>query len=210
MIKCLFYSFLFFSFSTHGLFSEDNLDAVKGDLLSYSHLALIKSKIRTVKDYPRPGLKFRDITPLLSDPQAFRIAIDFFAKRYQKRQIDAILGLESRGLIFGATLAYRLGLPFVPVRKKGSLPGEVISVEYQREFGPEKVEILKETLEKNQRVVVVDDLLFTGATADATCQLARKAGVEVEEVACLVRIEGIGEKPLSSPVFNLVNFEKDE
>jgi adenine phosphoribosyltransferase len=144
--------------------------------------------IRNVPDFPIPGIQFKDITTLLRDGDAFRQVVDTFATRYQNRGIDAIVGIESRGFIFSAPIAYRLGLGLVPVRKHGKLPATTHQVEYDLEYGSNKLEIHRDAFQPGARVVVVDDLLATGGTVAAACQLVEMAGGTVEEVAFLIEL----------------------
>ena len=144
--------------------------------------------IRDVPDFPKPGILFKDITTLLRDPAGFRQAIDHFADRYTGRHLTAIVGIESRGFIFGAALADRLGVGFVPVRKPGKLPAETLREEYELEYGTDAVEIHRDALGEGDRVVVIDDLLATGGTLAATVRLVRALGAEVEEVAALIEL----------------------
>lgn len=144
--------------------------------------------IRDVPDFPIPGILFRDITPLLADPAAFRRAVDIFAERCRARNIEAVIGIESRGFIFGTPLAYLLRVPFVPVRKAGKLPAARMSVEYSLEYGASQLDIHADALSKGQRVVIVDDLLATGGTAAATAQLVELVGGNVVEFLFLIEL----------------------
>ena len=142
--------------------------------------------IRDVPDFPKPGIVFKDITPLLADGEAFAAVVSEMAVRVGA-DVDAIVGIESRGFIFGAALAHRLGLGLVTVRKPGKLPAEVLSIEYELEYGVDRLEIHRDALSQGHRVVIVDDLLATGGTAAATVQLVRNLGAEV--AGCLFVIE---------------------
>ncbi|TAK33040.1 MAG: adenine phosphoribosyltransferase [Chloroflexota bacterium] len=144
--------------------------------------------IRDVPDFPQPGILFRDITTVLRDPSAFRYAIDTLAQRFKERDVDLIVGMESRGFIFGAPLAYILGAGFVPVRKKGKLPAETLSVEYALEYGVAELEIHKDAIRPGQKVLIVDDLLATGGTVNATIQLVEALGGKVSAVAFLIEL----------------------
>ena len=152
----------------------------------------IKSRIRSIPDWPKKGIIFRDITTLLKDPVGFRIVIDDFVKRYRDMDIDVIVGIDSRGFILGGALAYLLEKGFVPVRKKGKLPHETESEEYELEYGTDTVEIHKDAIPKGQNVLVVDDLIATGGTALATCRLIEKLGGKVAECAFIVDLPDIG------------------
>ncbi|GIV99402.1 adenine phosphoribosyltransferase [Roseiflexus sp.] len=144
--------------------------------------------IRNVPDFPVPGIQFKDITPLLQHGAAFKQVIDTLAARYEGRSLDAVVGVESRGFIFSAPLAYRLGIGLVPIRKPGKLPWETFAVEYDLEYGSNKLEMHRDALAPGARVVVIDDVLATGGTVAAACQLVETAGAVVEEVACLIEL----------------------
>ncbi len=169
---------------------------------------LIKQKIRTIPDFPKKGIMFRDVTTLLKDAEGFKLVIDAFTERYSKQKIDVVVGIESRGFIVGAPLAHRLGVGFVPVRKAGKLPAEVEQVEYDLEYGKDKVEIHKDAIQKDSNVLVVDDLLATGGTFSAACKLVEKLGGKIVECACIVDLPELkGKEKLNKPVFSLVEFE---
>jgi adenine phosphoribosyltransferase len=148
--------------------------------------------IRAIPDFPIPGILFRDITPLLSDPDGFRATIDLFVERYRTTNIDAVVGIEARGYMIGAPLAYELGAGFVPVRKPGKLPGAKFSEEYALEYGTNTLEIHADAVGHGQRVLVVDDLLATGGTIAATLRLLKRLGAEVVGVAVLIELEALG------------------
>ena len=164
--------------------------------------------IRNVPDFPIPGIQFKDITTLLSDGPAFGQVVDAFASRYEGRGIEAVVGIESRGFIFSAPLAYRLGVGLVPVRKHGKLPAATHRIEYDLEYGSNKLEIHRDALKPNARVVVIDDLLATGGTVAAACQLVEMAGGVVDEVAFVIELAFLKgrEKLASYPVFSLVQY----
>lgn len=149
-------------------------------------IAYLKKVIRDIPDFPKPGVVFRDITPALSDSRAFGYAISLLAEFCRGKNPTFIVGIESRGFILGAPVASALNLGFVPVRKPGKLPFHTISQSYQLEYGDDAVEIHRDVLTASDRVVVVDDLLATGGTAHATCQLVERLGAKVEAVAALV------------------------
>ena len=167
-----------------------------------------KSLIREVPDFPKPGILFYDITTLLKDGEALKHLIDEFTEQYQSANISKIVGIESRGFIFGSPLAYRLGAGFVPVRKPGKLPADVYEVKYNLEYGSNALAIHRDAIEPGERVLVVDDLLATGGTASATVNLIRQLGGEIIEVAFLVELlflsgrENLGE----SSVFSLITY----
>ena len=154
----------------------------------------IKSRIRTVPDHPKKGIMFRDITTLIKDAVGFRLVIDDFTQRYIKENtgFDLIVGIESRGFIIGGALAYTLGRGFVPIRKPGKLPAEVISQEYQLEYGTDRIEIHKDAIFKGAKVLLVDDLLATGGTALAAAALIEKLGGVITEMAFIVNLPDIG------------------
>jgi adenine phosphoribosyltransferase len=144
--------------------------------------------IRDVQDFPKAGILFKDITPVLSDAAAFQEVVDHMLAYARSRDADVIAGIESRGFVFGAPLALAMGTPFVPIRKLGKLPAETIRVEYSLEYGTNTVEMHKDAIQPGQRVLIVDDLLATGGTAAAAAELVRTAGGEVAGVVCLVEL----------------------
>ncbi len=148
--------------------------------------------VRNIPDFPIPGIQFKDITPLLGNAQAFEAAIEHFAQRYANQQLQAIVGIESRGFIFGAPLALRLGIGFVPIRKPGKLPAQTIGVDYSLEYGTNRLEIHHDALNAGDRVVVIDDLLATGGTVVAACDLLNQLGAEVVEAAFLIELTFLG------------------
>lgn len=152
----------------------------------------IKSRIRTISDWPKKGVMFRDITTLIKDPVGFKLCLDDFLKRYKEKAIDVVVGIDSRGFILGGALAYELGKGFVPVRKKGKLPAEVESEEYELEYGTDTVEIHKDAITGGQKVLIVDDLIATGGTALAAAKLVKKLGGEIIELAFIVDLPDLG------------------
>ncbi len=148
----------------------------------------VDSLIRTVPDFPLPGILFRDITPLLKDPAGFKAAVDLFVERFRDEEIECVVGIEARGYIFGAPLAYALGVGFVPVRKPGKLPAKTLSEEYALEYGTNTLEIHEDAVGRNKRVLVVDDLLATGGTAAATGRLLERLGARVVGYAFLIEL----------------------
>ena len=168
----------------------------------------LKLKIRTIPDYPKTGIQFRDITTLLADPQAFNDAMDRFVKRYQDEQIDLVVGIESRGFILGAPLALRLGKGFIPVRKEGKLPGPTYGVDYDLEYGTDRVEVHKDAIPPGSKVLMVDDLLATGGTIGGSSRLIEKAGGIIVGYAFLIELVDLkGRNNLDHPIFSLVTFE---
>ena len=148
----------------------------------------IETLIRAIPDFPIPGILFRDITPLLKDKQGFRRAIDLFVERFIGRGIDYVVGVEARGYILGAPIAYSIGAGFIPVRKPGKLPHEKLSEEYALEYGTNALEIHADAIGKGDHVLVVDDLLATGGTAGATGRLLERLGASVDAFAFLVEL----------------------
>ncbi len=152
----------------------------------------LTSRIRTIPDYPKKGIMFRDITTLLKDPIGLRIAVDQLAARYADMKIDKVAAIESRGFIIGAPLAYLLGVGFVPIRKKGKLPAETVGKDYELEYGIDRVEIHVDAILPGEKVLLVDDLLATGGTAEAAADLIDQIGGEVVECAFVIDLPDIG------------------
>ena len=152
----------------------------------------LPSLIRDVPDFPKKGILFKDITTLLKEPRAFKQSIDQLTELVRGHQPRVVIGMESRGFIFAAPLAYLLGVGLVPVRKLGKLPGETLSVEYELEYGTNTLEIHRDAIRPGQRVLIVDDLLATGGTVLATLDLVRQLGGEVAGAAFLIELEGLG------------------
>lgn len=175
-------------------------------------LAYVKSLIRTVPHFPKPGILFKDITPLLADPKGFHIVLDSLAQRFIGEHVDVVVGIESRGFIFGSALAARLNASFVPVRKSGKLPAAVDRVSYELEYGTAELEMHKDSISDGAKVLVVDDLLATGGTAQATAELVRKQGGYVAAFAFVVELDFLGgrEKLLPVPVISLVHYDAGE
>ncbi|HEY2431482.1 MAG TPA: adenine phosphoribosyltransferase [Vicinamibacterales bacterium] len=148
----------------------------------------LKSRIRHVPDFPKPGILFYDVTTLLRDPQGFRLAIDAMAEPYSGQGISVVVGIESRGFILGSAVADRIGAGFVPVRKVGKLPSKTIRASYALEYGTDSLEIHSDAIEPGQTVLVVDDLLATGGTARATLDLVRQLGGDVRGVSFLIEL----------------------
>jgi adenine phosphoribosyltransferase len=168
----------------------------------------LKELIRTVPDFPKPGILFYDITTLLKDKTGFAQLIDAFAAYYIGKEIDLVLGIEARGFIFGPALAYRLNAGFVPVRKPGKLPGQVARVNYDLEYGSDALEIHLGAIEPGQRVLIVDDLLATGGTMQATVQLVRQLGGEIVGVGFAIELDFLkgAAKLQEYDVFSLLHY----
>ncbi len=151
----------------------------------------IEEYVRTIPDFPEPGIMFRDVTSVLQDPEGLKLAIDSMIKLLDGVDFDVIAGAESRGFIFGAPIAYALGKAFVPIRKKGKLPCETISEKYDLEYGTAEIEMHKDAIKPGQKVVVVDDLIATGGTIEASIKMIEKLGGEVVKVLFLMELAGL-------------------
>lgn len=152
----------------------------------------IKSRIRTIPHYPKQGVQFRDITTLLKDPLGLKVTIDELFKRYQDQKIDKVVGVESRGFIIGAPLAYKLGVGFVPIRKEGKLPAETVGQDYALEYGNNYIEIHTDAIDRGERILLVDDVIATGGTVEAAASLIEKLGGEVVECAFVIDLLNVG------------------
>jgi adenine phosphoribosyltransferase len=170
----------------------------------------LKKLIREVPDFPKKGILFYDITTLLKDKAGYATLIDLLAERYIGKQVDLILGMEARGFIFGPALAYRLNAGFVPVRKPGKLPAATARVDYDLEYGSNALEVHKDAIEIGQRVLIVDDLLATGGTAEATAKLASSLGAEIAGLAFVVELDFLKGRDKLKPydVFSLLHYDK--
>jgi adenine phosphoribosyltransferase len=149
----------------------------------------LKDKIRDIPDFPKPGIIFKDITPLVKDPAALRLAVHLLIQPFLGRNITVVAGMEARGFIFGSLVAWELGLPFVPLRKPGKLPYDVQSVSYDLEYGSATLEAHIDAVDANDRVLLIDDLLATGGTAKASCELIQQLGAKVEACAFVVELD---------------------
>jgi adenine phosphoribosyltransferase len=169
----------------------------------------IKEKIRTIPHFPKEGIMFRDITTLLKDADGFKETIDAMVTRYQSMPVDVVVGIESRGFILAGAIAYLLGKGFVPIRKPGKLPAESYRVEYELEYGKDTIEMHKDAIAKGSHVLMIDDLLATGGTMKAACEMIEKAGGKVVECAFIVDLPDLKgrEKLKDYKVFSLVEFE---
>lgn len=171
----------------------------------------LKDKIRTVPDFPKAGIGFKDITTLVKDGAAFKEAVDKISENFEPNKIDLIVGIEARGFIFGAALAYKWNKGLVLVRKPGKLPAETESAEYALEYGTDKVEIHKDAISKNQRILIVDDLLATGGTVAATATLVEKLGGKVVGIAFLIELDFLKgrEKLKAYKVCSIINYDEE-
>ena len=169
----------------------------------------IRSLIRDVPDFPKKGIVFKDITPVVGSPAGLRAAVSELAARYRGKKVTKVVGVEARGFIFGAALAHKLGVGFVPVRKPGKLPWKAVRETYSLEYGTDSLEMHVDAVHKGERVVVVDDLLATGGTAAAAARLVRRCGARVLEVAFVVELAFLhGRRKLRGvPVFSIVRYE---
>jgi adenine phosphoribosyltransferase len=169
----------------------------------------IRAAIRDIPDFPKPGVLFKDITPILGDPALFAEVIDELSARYQPMQIDKIAAMESRGFIFGAPLAQKIGAGFVPLRKFGKLPHTTVAETFNLEYGTETLEVHTDAIAPGERVLIIDDLLATGGTAEAAVRLVKRIGGDVVEIAFVVELAFLdGRKRLSGiPVYSMVVFE---
>ena len=173
----------------------------------------VKSYIRTIPDFPHQGIQFRDVTSLFSDPRGFRVAIDQLLHPYAGVRIDKVAGLEARGFILGGAVAHQLSVGFVPVRKKGKLPGATLAQDYKLEYGTATMEIHDDAVQPGERVLIVDDLLATGGTAEAGVKLIEKLGGEVVSLAFIIDLPDLGGRArletLGLDVHALCAFEGD-
>ena len=161
----------------------------------------VKSKIRDIKDFPKEGIIFRDITTALKDAETLRVIVDYLCEQFKDEKIDYIAGIESRGFILGMPMAYKMGIGFVPVRKPNKLPAATYSQEYSLEYGTDKIEIHQDAFPQGANVLFVDDLLATGGTAEAACKLVKKAGANLVGTAFLIELTALKgrEKLVDSP-----------
>lgn len=174
-------------------------------------IASLRQAIRDIPDFPKPGIVFKDITPLLGNGRLFRRTIDILADRYRSQKIDTVLGIESRGFIIGAALAYELSAGFCIVRKPGKLPYETYKASYELEYGTDSLEIHIDAIPHNARVVIVDDLIATGGTAAATAELVSKLGGTVVECAFVIELSFLKGRERLRPhgVFSLVRYDAE-
>ncbi|MGQ9472756.1 MAG: adenine phosphoribosyltransferase [Candidatus Caldatribacteriaceae bacterium] len=166
----------------------------------------LASYIRNIPDFPRPGIQFKDITTLLKEKEAFREVIDRLVEIFGDQKVELVVGIEARGFIIGAPLAYKLGCGFVPVRKKGKLPAETLSKTYNLEYGSATLEIHRDAIQEGQRILIIDDLLATGGTTKAVCELVEELGGNIVGVGFVIELEVLGgrEKLFPRPVHSLI------
>ena len=178
-----------------------------------SEHARLKALIRTIPDYPRPGIMFRDVTTLMGDAEGLRMAVDLLVARPEARHVDRVAGIEARGFILGGAVAHQLGKGFVPIRKKGTLPWETISEEYELEYGVDVVEMHADALAPGQTVLLVDDLIATGGTARAAVRLIERSGAKVPAASFVIELPDLGGRrvleDLGVSVSSLIAFEGD-
>ena len=173
----------------------------------------IKSRIRTVPHYPKSGVMFRDITTLLKDATGLQLTVKSLADHYRNQAIDRVAGIEARGFILGAAVAYELGLGFIPVRKKGKLPSEVVGQDYALEYGTDRIEIHTDAIANGESILLIDDLIATGGTASAACALIQSMGGNVQGCGFVIDLPDLGGRQLleqlGHSVFSLCEFEGD-
>jgi adenine phosphoribosyltransferase len=168
----------------------------------------LRAYIRAVPDFPQPGVLFRDITPLLGDPGAFRRAVEWYCETIEALRPEAVVAIESRGFLFGTPVAARLGLPFVPVRKPGKLPAQRMTIEYSLEYGESQLDIHADALAPGQSAVIVDDLLATGGTSAGAAKLVEFIGGKVKGLVFLIELPGLGgREKLPYPVHSLIRYD---
>lgn len=171
----------------------------------------LKNKIRDVPDFPIKGILFRDITTLIGDPEALKFTIDHFYQRYKDRNIDSVVGVESRGFIFGVAVADRLNVGFVPARKPGKLPAEIIEESYELEYGKTTLQMHTDAIEKGERILIIDDLLATGGTLAATAKLVERLGGVIDEIAIVIELSFLKgrEKMPGRNIYSLVQYDSE-
>lgn len=170
---------------------------------------VLRKSVRSIPNWPIDGVIFRDLTTLMLDSQAFAASCDILFDRYEGQNIDKIVGIDARGFVFGAVLAYKIGVGFIPVRKKGKLPGDTLEESYNLEYGSDTLEIHKDAIDEGERVVIVDDLIATGGTIGATVELVKKLGANIIECAFLIELPDLKgrEKIKGCEVFAIMEFE---
>ncbi len=168
----------------------------------------LAATIRNVPDFPKPGIQFKDVTTLLLEPEAFRQVVDGLKARYADKKLDAIVGVDARGFVFGGALAYAMDLPFVLARKKGKLPADTVAESFELEYGTDTVEIHRDAISEGQRLLIIDDLLATGGTVAAVARLVKRLGGEIVEAAFVIELPPLKgrEKLAGIPVHSVVEF----
>lgn len=169
----------------------------------------VKDYVTSIPDFPEKGIIFRDITSVLSDADGLKLAVDQMQAKLEGMEFDAIAGLESRGFLFGMPIAYNLGKPFIPVRKKGKLPRETVSESYELEYGTAEIEIHKDDVKPGMKIVIIDDLIATGGTLKAAAKLVEKLNANVVKMVCLLELKGLnGRKKLEGyPVDTVISYD---
>jgi len=182
---------------------------IRGGRKKEERMNKVKESIRSIPGWPIEGVIFRDLTTLMQDPEAFRESCDILVERYKDQNIDKIVGIDARGFVFGAVLAYKLGIGFVPVRKKGKLPHKTIEQSYSLENGEGTLEMHEDSIEAGERVVIVDDLIATGGTVGATVNLVRKLGGDILECAFIVELPDLKgrDQVKDCKIFSIAEFE---
>jgi len=174
-------------------------------------VSIIKDAIRTIPDYPKPGIMFRDITTLLNNPRAFRKAVDEMVQAFAGTKIDHVVGIEARGFILGGAVAHQLSAGFIPVRKKGKLPHETVRIAYSLEYGIDEMEMHKDAIKPGERVILIDDLIATGGTAEGAVKLLRSLGATVEAACFVIDLPDLGGakklQAMGVTVLSLIAFE---
>ncbi len=172
----------------------------------------LKHSIRTIVDYPKPGVRFRDITTLLQFPEAFRYSIDLLYQHYQNTELDALVAIDSRGFLFASPLAYQLHVPVCLIRKEGKLPGDTIGTDYELEYGTSRLEMHTDALESGSRIAIIDDLIATGGSICATAEVVEKLGASVIGCSVIVELTDLGGRDKIAPILlhSLVTFRENE
>ena len=170
---------------------------------------LLEKSIRNIPDFPKPGILFRDVTTLIKNRDAFKKAVDLLSKKYKGKGFDKVVGVEARGFIFGAAVAYKIGAGFVPVRKAGKLPYKTISSTYKLEYGTDTLEIHKDAITPGEKVLIIDDLLATGGTVKAVTELVNQLGGKIAGIGFVIELVDLNgkEKLKDHPVFSLIKFQ---
>jgi len=170
--------------------------------------SLLEKSIRNIPDFPKPGILFRDVTTLIQNKEAFKKTVDLLAKRYKAKGFDKVVGVEARGFIFGAAVAYKIGAGFVPVRKKGKLPYKTIATTYELEYGTDTLEIHKDAIRAGEKILIIDDLLATGGTVKAVTELVKQLGGKISGIGFVIELVDLhGKDKLKEyPLYSLIKF----